>query len=1115
MILVFLASMNVILQRIYKGIGFLMNIIRYAVVFTIICNGLEVYGQTFRLSIEQFAISDGLSNNHVTALFQDSRGYIWVGTTDGLNRYDGYEFAVFRHHPLDTTSIVGNYILTITETPDGNIWIGTRNSGIAIWQKKNGNFHNLDKNSAFFKSLRETGVYGMEVADGSVWVKTRNSIGRINQDLLSYEKFEHYQSVLKKGLSNKYPVVASHDHIWFGSKDGIQFFDTQHKVSGTIKRKAIVNQGEVSSLVNIGDSLLFSGSQNGLWKSNLKEDVFKPLYKQNNNGVHEGISALLLHNDELWIGTSKGLMTSKAPYESYQPFDIGINSSEPFFNISSILVDNSNLLWIGTKQDGLFKIDRKRPKFSSIASGECIEYPIDCYDFQSVYVDEENYLWLGTNTKGIYRINRATKKFHQFLIYPPYSQTEEPVVNAIYKDSEGKLWFGTNDGVYFFNKKSGRICEFDYANSTDFRYLLKSNVVNDIVEDRNGNIWFATQFGLYRYDGYKITSYWADVESDQSLCDDEINVLFEDKSGLIWIGTNNGINTYNCITEEFERIQNVEGEEKRLSHNIITAFAEDHERIIIGTHSGLSYCEKSNRSNTGFWKYDDLISGKIYAIEVDDYNRIWLSTGVGICSILPGGSPFYYNKNDGVPDYNFNVGSSFNYNSQQLFFGGDKGLTIIDTEFVPTNINKPKVVICSVSVYYKGKKKNHFEGELKEISIRYQRNTMIQVDYAALEYTYPVANTYRIFLDGHDDDWRAVSRENKVNFSNLSPGTYTLKVIGANNDGVLNNEPTELIIHVEPPLWMSSYAYAFYIIFGILLIQTLINYRIRNYRKAYRALNEKAVDKKKIEVQKESLTRIHQSLTDSISYAKRIQEAMIPSEEMVRKNLPDSFIYFRPKDIVSGDFYWTYCTDGKMFFAAVDCTGHGVPGAFMSIIGYDLLKNIVEIQGEHCTANILNRLSKEVALTFQKNGKDGDLNKQSIADGMDISLIMLDKTNNTLQFSGAMSPLYLVRDNEIMTFKGDRFPIGYSDDTKTLSYSKQEIDVYPEDVLYLFSDGFADQFGGSEGKKFKYRRFRHLLLNIHKLPIEDQKAILHQKLEEWMGTEYEQVDDILIMGYRL
>jgi len=1081
----------------------------------VICHGVAMQAQSRQLSVEQFTITDGLSNSHVTALFQDSRGYIWVGTSDGLNRYDGYGFTVFKHHPLDSTSIVGNYIQAITETPDGNIWIGTRNSGIAIWQKKDGKFLNLGTNSEFFKNLRETGVFGMEAVDGDVWVKTRNSVGRISQDLKNHEKFEHYQSVLKRGLSNKYSVVASQNYIWFGSKDGIQFFDTQTKDSGKIKNAYSSSQLEVSSLVNSGDSLLFAGSQKGLWKCGVSDDVFQPLYKENKVGEYEAINALLLNKNELWIGTAKGLMYAKPPYKSYHVFDSGSYDSKPFTDISSILIDNSNMLWVGTKHDGLFKVDRKPPKFSSITAWKDSDFPIECYDIQSVLVDEANRLWLGTSGKGIYRINRITKDFQRYSIYSPSRMVDDPTVNSIYKDSKGTMWFGTNDGIYLLKENSKRITEFAYANSSDFRYLLKSNVVNDIVEDKLGNIWFATEFGLYRFDGYNITTFWADDENEQAICDDEVNVLFEDSNGLIWIGTNNGVNIYNTITEQFETIQNEADQEKFLSHNIITAFAEDHEKIIIGTHAGLSYCDKVNRTKSDFWKYEDLISGKVYAVEVDSYNRLWISTGNGISSMLPGGSPFHYNKNDGVPNYNFNVGASFNYKNKHLFFGGDKGLTIIDTESVPTNINQPKVVISGVSVYHKGRKKESFEGELNEIAIVYQRNIMIQVDYAALEFTYPTANTYRIFLEGHDDDWRDVSKANQVNFSNLSPGTYTLKIIGANNDGVLNNKPTELIMHVDPPLWMSNYAYAFYIIFGILLIQTLINYRIRNYRKAYKALNEKAIDKKKIEVQKESLARIHQSLTDSISYAKRIQEAMIPSEAMTKRILPDSFIYYRPKDIVSGDFYWTYKTDDKIFFAVVDCTGHGVPGAFMSIIGYDLLKNIVEIQGEQCPAIILNRLSEEVALTFKKNGKDSDLNKQSVDDGMDISLIVLDEKNNMLQFAGAMSPLYLIRGNEIMTFKGDRIPIGYSDEMRKPNYSKQEIPVAAKDVIYMFTDGFADQFGGPEGKKFKYRRFRHLLLNIHKLPIDDQKAILHQKMEEWMGSEYEQVDDILLMGFRL
>jgi ligand-binding sensor domain-containing protein/serine phosphatase RsbU (regulator of sigma subunit) len=1072
------------------------------------------FAQRNHFSTEQFTINDGLSNSHITTLFQDSRGFIWVGTSDGLNRYDGYSFKVYRHHPLVDSTIVGNYIQAIVETPDGNVWIGTRNSGIAIWQKKNGKFLNVGKESKLFKALREYGVYGMQIDGDFVWVKTRNAIAKVNYKNHSFKKYDHYSSVLKKGTSNSYPVVTSMNKVWFGSKDGIQFIESD---GNHIQRIHPDNsQIEISSITKAGDSLLLAGSVNGLWRYDIKNKQIRSVYKTSDRFKNEQINCLLTSKDGIvWLATSKGLMVCKAPYDTYEEYEVCNQLIEPFKKISSILIDNSGLLWIGTRQDGLFKVDGKPSKFSSISSNGDVQYPIDCFDFQSVFVDEDNNLWLGTAQKGVYRINRDTNQFKHYTVYPPYVSKDDPAVNDIFKDSKGNIWYATNEGVFVIYQGRNRITEFDYTNSSDFRYLLKTNIIKDIIEDKLGHIWFATQFGLYRFDGHKITSYWSDNESENGLCDDEINVLFEDSDGLIWIGTNNGINTYNVVSRTFGRIRNVEGNPKKLSHNIISAFAEDHDKIVIGTHAGLSYFDK-NTKEASFWKYDDLISGKIYAVEIDNYHRIWISTGIGISSIIPGTPPFHYNKNDGVPDYNFNISSSCKHGDNELFFGGDKGLTIINSQDVPTNINKPKVVITGVKVFRKGKEQNKYEGVFEdEISILYKRNTMIQVLFSALEFTYPSANTYRVKLEGHDEEWRDVTYQNFVNFSNLSPGEYTLKVKGANNDGVLSPDEAELLIVVTPPLWMSGYAYAFYIIFAVLLIQTLINYRIRNYRKAYKALNEKALDKKKIEDQKETLSRVHLSLTDSISYAKRIQEAMIPSEDMVKQILPESFVYYRPKDIVSGDFYWTYRTGSKVFLAAVDCTGHGVPGAFMSIIGYDLLKNIVEIQGEHCPARILDKLSREVALTFRKNGQDGTLNQKSIDDGMDIALVMIDEEKQVLHFAGAMNPLYIIRDNEIMTFKGDRFSIGYSDENKQLSYSRQEIEVFPSDVVYLFSDGFADQFGGAEGKKFKYRRFRHLLLNIHKLPIDDQKAILHQKMEDWMGTEYEQVDDILLMGFRL
>ncbi|MCT4644263.1 MAG: hypothetical protein N4A74_04690, partial [Carboxylicivirga sp.] len=905
--------MSVLIRRIFNR-----RVLRiWLVVTVLITNGLVAsISQNSHLSMEQFTIKDGLSNSHITTLFQDSRGYIWVGTTDGLNRYDGYNFVVYRHHPLVDSTIVGNYIQTITETPDGDIWIGTRNSGIAIWQKNTGKFLNIDKESELFRALREYGVFGMHVEGNNVWIKTRNAIAKINYNTKEFKKYDHYSSVLKKGISESYPVVTKRGRVWFGSKDGIQYIEGNEGIIKRVEPSNGKKQLEVSSLAVAGDSSLLAGSENGLFKYNLFDESAQQIYKSNDRFKTESINTILATSDEIiWLATSHGLMYMHEPYEEYSAFDVGPDLEHAFQKISTILVDASGLLWVGTKQDGLFKLDQKPSKFSSISFRNNEDYPINCYDFQEVFIDKDNYLWLGTSQKGIYKINRDTKELNHYRIYPAYLGKDDPSVNSLYKDSKENIWIGTDEGVFVLYAGNRQVREFDYSNSSDFRYLLKTNVIKDIIEDRLGHMWFATQFGLYRYDGNKITSYWADADTENGLCDDEVNVLFEDKDGLLWIGTNNGINTYNLASEEFETYRNVNGQKKILSHNIISAFAEDHDKIVIGTHSGLSYFDKSTRT-TSFWEHDELINGKIYAVEIDNYNRIWISSGIGISSIIPGTPPFHYNINDGVPEYNFNIGASCKYGESELFFGGDKGLTIINSQDVPTNINKPKVAVTGVKVFRKGKEIADYQGDRKEIKIIYRRNTMIQVSFSALEFTYPAANTYRVKLEGDDDEWRDVTYQNFVNFSNLSPGEYTLKIEGMNNDGVKGEKKAELEITVEPPLWMSGYAYAFYIIFGVLLIQTLINYRIRNYRKAYKALNEKALDKKKIEVQKERLSQVHQSLTDSISYAKRIQEAMIPSEEAVKMIVPESFVYYRPKDIVSGDFYWIYRTQKKVFLAA-------------------------------------------------------------------------------------------------------------------------------------------------------------------------------------------------------
>ena len=284
-----------------------------------------------------------------------------------------------------------------------------------------------------------------------------------------------------------------------------------------------------------------------------------------------------------------------------------------------------------------------------------------------------------------------------------------------------------------------------------------------------------------------------------------------------------------------------------------------------------------------------------------------------------------------------------------------------------------------------------------------------------------------------------------------------------------------------------------------------------------RVLEQKVVErteevvkqKEEIELKTKELEILFKQVTDSIHYAKRIQEAILPPNNLVKQILPESFVLYKPKDIVSGDFYWIDKKNNWCYFAAVDCTGHGVPGAFMSIVGYNLLKDILKNTDSIQPSIIMDKMNDGVANTLHTNTTSGKQTK----DGMDMTLCALNYETLELQFAGAFNPLYIIRGNELIQYKADKFPVGMFIGEKQ-NFTNHSIQLQKGDSIYIFSDGYADQFGGPRGKKFMAGNFRQLLSDVSKLPIERQKTMLNQTIEEWRGN-LEQVDDILIIGVRV
>ncbi len=265
--------------------------------------------------------------------------------------------------------------------------------------------------------------------------------------------------------------------------------------------------------------------------------------------------------------------------------------------------------------------------------------------------------------------------------------------------------------------------------------------------------------------------------------------------------------------------------------------------------------------------------------------------------------------------------------------------------------------------------------------------------------------------------------------------------------------------------------------------------------------------KEEVERQSRKVVELYKNVTDSIRYAKRLQDSILPPDKRIRELLPESFVFYRPKDIVSGDFYWVDRIDDRVAFAAVDCTGHGVPGAFMSLIGHNGLNQAVREQGRSRPSEVLKVLNK---IAFDALHKDRE--EMMVRDGMDMALCNYDPQRMVLEYAGANSPLYLVRGEEVLRFTPDKRPIG-SFDLEGHAFTDHRIKLEQGDMVYIFSDGYADQFGGPRGKKFLYKRFRDLLLEVSRFPIEQQRSMLDEAFKGWRGA-HEQVDDILVIGMR-
>lgn len=852
----------------------------------------SVYGKNIRF--EQFSLEEGLSQSIVHTILQDSKGFLWVGTDDGLNRFDGYNFTIYKPDTENPESLSDRSITAIVEDPYGYLWIGTQHGGLNRYDPLSGKFSHYIQNKADTNSIASNTIHSLCVDANGLWIGTDNGLDYLDLETESITHFVVSEDTPPdgRGLSSNIIQVLFKDTkglLWIGTANGgVNTYNPNNGTFNVYKHERnnpeTISSNWVLSITESPDGNIWIGTANGLNQFNPSNNTFKR-FENSRYRVHSvaGNTINALYVDQLgtlWVGTNKGLdrydaQTDRFEHHQSQP---GIPKSLSNNQVLSLYEDASGVLWIGTFGGGLNKYNRQQDRFTYYRHNPDEDHSLSSNFIQAILAEKNGTVWIGTLDNGLNRFEPASGSFIHYQSNPAIaSALSDNFIRSLFLDSNGVIWVGTGKALDKYDENTNRFKHYQPGIESNPENISFS--VSSIYEDTHHNFWVGSNLGLMRFDRETLTftPFSLGDPADHNNEGFNISAITEDANNTLWVGTfGDGLFSIDLASGAIVNYNSNPGNNITLANNsVLCLFLDSNKNLWVGTHGGgVSRFNPSARSFTNFSENEGLPNNVIYGILEDATGDLWLSTNFGISRFTPSTQTFRnFTASDGLQSNEFSPNAFSKDGNGTMYFGGMNGLTVFKPGEIKDNPFTPNIALTSISIEGTPISKSLTPEFTQKIILQWPHDSF-EFDFAALIYEQSTKNQYAYMLEGFDLDWISLGNQRTGRYTNLPGGTYTLHLRGSNSDGVWSVSENAIEVVVVPPFWETWWFAGLFLVATILGTTGILRWQV-----------------KRVELRNMELERVVRKRTADLEKRSSEIEALYQADEKIMRSMTVTHIF--------------------------------------------------------------------------------------------------------------------------------------------------------------------------------------------------------------------------------